>query len=195
MYTTRQLDDMQNHPDRQRLLAAIVNGLDALPNPTPTSREVANRIRAGHLEVLFDENMAPLGGLAPGENPVILGARGILGNPRAAPDQVHGLMMSIVHEGVHHLDVVHGRSLPGAAASVGQRFFTELHAYTAEFELAAANGLQQHLHTEFWGARNLNDISNAVLTIEAHLVPQLSRQPGLEQAVLQQVRAMFPTIP
>jgi hypothetical protein len=195
MYTAQQLDDMRNHPDRRRLLSAILDAHDALANPTPTSTEVVNRIRSGHLEVLFDGNMPPLGGLAPGENPVILGAQGVLGNPHTTADPIHGLMMATVHEGVHHLDVLHGRSLPGAAATVEQRFFTELHAYTAEFELATANGLQQYLHTEFWGARNMNDISNAVLSVEAYLVPQLSRQPGLEQAVIQRVGAMFPAIP
>jgi hypothetical protein len=195
MYTAQQLDAMRNHPDRQRLLGAILDAHDALPSPTATSREVFARIRSARLELLFDERMPPLGGLAPGENPVILGAQGILGNPHAPADLIHGLMMSTVHEGVHHLDVVSGRSLPGAAATAGQRFFTELHAYTAEFELATANGLQQHLAQEFWGARGLTDIANSVLTVEAHLVPQLSQQPGLEQAVVQRVRAMFPTVP
>ena len=169
--------------------------LDALPNPTLTSTEVVNRIRSGQLEVLFDETMPPLGGLAPGENPVILGAQGILSHPKPTADHIHGLTMSTIHEGVHHLDVTAGRSPPGAAATVEQRFFTELHAYAAEFELAAANGLLQHLHTEFWGARNLTDIANSVLIVEAHLSPQLSQQPGLEQAVIQRVRAMFPAIP
>jgi hypothetical protein len=195
MYNAQQLDLMRQHPERQRLLAAMVATHDALPSCTPTSIEVMNRIRNGQLEVLLDENMPPLGGLAPGENPLILGAHGILGNPQVATDQLRGLMISTVHEGVHHLDVVAGHSLPGALATVEQRFFTERHAYAAEFELAAANGLQQQLHTEFWGARNLDDIANAVLCVEAHLVPQLSRQPGLEQTVIQRVRGMFPSIP
>jgi hypothetical protein len=195
MYTAQQLDDMRNHPDGPRLLAAILAAHDALPNPTPTSTEVVGRIRGGRLEVLFDERMPPLGGLAPGENPIILGAQGVLGNPHASADDIHGLMMATVHEGVHHLDVTFGRSLPGAAAPVEQRFFTELRAYTAEFELALANGLQRSLHTEFLGARNLTDISHSVLTVEAHLVPQLALQPGLEQAMLQRVRALFPALP
>ena len=195
MYDAQQLEDMRQNPDRQRLLSAILSVHDALPAPTTTSREVMDRIRNGQLEVLFDENMPPLGGLAPGENPIILGVQGILGNPQVTADQLLGLMMSTMHEGVHHLDVVAGRSSPGAAATVEQRFFTELHAYTAEFELAVANGLQPHLHTEFWGARNLDDVANSVLIVEAHLVPQLSRHPGFEQAVIQRVRGTVPSIP
>jgi hypothetical protein len=154
-----------------------------------------DRIRSGQLDVLLDENMPPLGGLAPGENPVVLGAQGILGNLHVTTNQLLGLMMSAVHEGVHHLDVVGGHSVPGSLATVEQRFFTELHAYAAEFELAEANGLQQQLHTEFWGARNLDDIANGVLCVEAHLVPQLSRQPDLEEAVIQRVHGMFPSVP
>jgi hypothetical protein len=195
MYNIQQLDDMRRHPDRQRLLAEIVAAHDALLNPTSTSREEMNRVRIGQIEVLFDEAMPPLGGLSPGENPVILGAQGVLGNRQLTSNQILGLMMSTIHEGVHHLDVVAGRSLPGALATVEQRFFTELHAYTAEFELAELNGLQPQLHTEFWSARNLDDIANAVLSVEAHLVPQLSRQSGLEQAVIHRIRGMFPSIP
>jgi hypothetical protein len=120
--------------------------------------------------------------------------QGILGNPHAAVDAIHGLMLSTVHEGVHHLDVVAGRSLPGASVTVEQRFFTELHAYTAEYELAVANGLMGLLGSEFRGARHLEDIAAGVLTVESYLVPGLASQPGLEASVLQRVGALFPNV-
>lgn len=101
----------------------------------------------------------------------------------------------MVHEGVHYLDVTSGRCLPGTAATVGQRFFTELHAYTAEFELAITNGLQRHLHPAFWGARNLIDVAIAVTIIVAGLITGLLQNPGLEQTVIQRVNGMFPNIP
>jgi hypothetical protein len=195
MYTHQQLAAMRAHPDRQRILTAILDAHDALPNPTATSTEVMDRARSGMLEVLFDDAMPPGGGLAPGDNPVILGGSGIVGNPHATPEQIYGLMLAAVHEGVHHLDVTAGRSLPGAAATVEQRFFTELHAYTAEYELASENGLIHLLGSEFRTARHLDDIAAGVLTVESYLVPSLARQPGLEQAVVQQVGAMFPSVP
>ncbi len=195
MYSPQQLAAMRGHPDRQRLLDAILDAHDALPNPTATSRKVMNRARSGQLEVLFDDAMPPVGGLAPGENPVVLGGQGILGNPHATPEQIHGLMLSTVHEGVHHLDVAAGRALPGAAATVEQRLFTELHAYTAEFELAQANQLSHLLGPEFRGARNLDDISAGVLTVESQLVFPLRQLPGVERNVVRRVGAMFPAIP
>jgi hypothetical protein len=195
MYSAQQLTAMRYHPDRQRLITAVLDAHDTLPCHTPTSREVMTHIRSAQLEVLFDEAMPPWGGMAPGDNPIVLGAQGLLGNLSTSIDQILGLMMATIHEGVHYLDVVARRSLPGGAATVEQRFFTELHAYTAEFELATANVLGAHLAPEFWGARDLQDIANAVLTVEAHLVPLLSQTPGLEQAVIQRVRSFFPTVP
>jgi hypothetical protein len=195
MYSPQQLAALRAHPDRPRVLAAILDAHDALPSPTATSREVMNRVRNGQLEVLFDGTMPPAGGLAPGENPVVLGGQGILGNPHATPDQIHGLMFVAVHEGVHHLDVAAGRCPPGAAATAAQRFFTELHAYTAEYELARANQLSHLLGPEFRGARHLEDIVAGVLTVESYLVPGLARQSGSEQGVVQRIEAMFPTVP
>ncbi|MCI0699487.1 MAG: hypothetical protein L0241_00180 [Planctomycetia bacterium] len=195
MYTPQQLAAMRAHPDRQRVLNAILDAHDALPNPTATSTEVMNRVRSGQLEVLFDDTIPPVGGLAPGENPVILGGQGILGNPHLPADQIHSMMLTTVHEGVHHLDVVAGRSLPGAAATVEQRFFTELHAYTAEYELAHGNGLSRLLAPEFLGARHLDDIAIGVLTVESQLAPALTKLPGVEQSVVQRVSAMFPNVP
>lgn len=195
MHSLQQLAALRAHPDRQRVLTAILDAHDALPNPTATSREVMDRVRNGQLEVLLDDTMPPVGGLAPGENPVILGGQGILGNPHATPEQIHGLMFAMVHEGVHHLDVATGRCSPGVAATAEERFFTELHAYTAEYELAQANQLPHLLGPEFRGARHLDDIAAGVLTVESYLVLGLARQPGLEQSALQRVGAMFPTVP
>ncbi|HEV3387160.1 MAG TPA: hypothetical protein VG097_20240, partial [Gemmata sp.] len=178
MYSPQQLADMYVHPDRKRVLTAILDAHDALINPTSSSREVMTRVRNGQLEVLFDDIMSPVGGLAPGENPVILGGHGILRNPNATPDQIHSLMLSTVHEGIHHLDVVAGRCQPGAMATVEERFFSELHAYTAEYELVLTNGLAHLLGPEFRGARHLEDIAAGVLTVESYLVPGLARQPG-----------------
>jgi hypothetical protein len=132
---------------------ALLDAHDALPNPTATSREVMNRVRGGQLEVLFDDGMPPVGGLAT------------------------------------------GRVLPGAAATVEQRFFTELHAYTAEYELAHGNQLSHLLGPELRGARHLDDISAGVLTVESYLVPGLARQPGLEHNIVQRVGGMFPSLP
>ncbi len=193
MYSPQQLADMRAHPDRQRVLAAILDAHDALPNPTATSREVMDRVRTGQLEVLLDDTMPPVGGLAPGENPVILGAQGVLNNPHVTSEQMRSLMLSTVHEGVHHLDVANGRALPGAAATVEQRFFTELHAYTAEHELAHANSMSHLLGPEFRGARTMGDIRNAVLTVEPGLIPGLSL--SAEQQVLAQVHRLFAKIP
>lgn len=195
MYTPHQLAAMRAHPDRHRVLAAILDAHDALLHPTSRSREVMRRIRGGVLEVLFDAAMPPIGGMAPGLNPVILGGQGVLGNPRTTPDQIHNLMFSTVHEGVHHLDIAAGRCLPGAAATVEQRFFTELHAYTAEYQLARANGLLHVLGPEFRGARHLDDISAGVLTVESYLVFALRQLPGVEQSVVRRVGIMFPTVP
>lgn len=195
MYSPQQLAAMSAHPDRQRVLLAVLDSHDALVNPTATSREVMNRVRNGSIEVLFDDTMAPVGGLTPGENPVILGGQGVIGNSYALVEVLESLMLSTVHEGVHHLDVVAGRSLPGAAATVGQRFFTELHAYSAEYELADANGLAHLLGPEFRGARTFEDVAIGVLIVESYLVHGLALQPGVEQNVIQRVSAMFPSIP
>src|SRR5579859_3881922 len=105
MYTAQQLDDMRNHPGRRRLLTAMLDAHDALPNPTPTSRDIVDRVRFRQLEVLFDESIPALGGMAPGESPVILGAQGVLGMSNPPADQIHGMMMAMIHEGVHYLDV------------------------------------------------------------------------------------------
>lgn len=194
MYSPQQLAALRAHPDRSRLLNAILDAHDALVHPTATSQEVMERVRDGRLEVLFDAALPPGGGLTPSENPVILGGHGILGNPGATADQILGLMLTTVHEGVHHLDVVSGRCQPGAAATLGERFFTELHAYAAEYELAVANQLEYLLAPEFRGVSNLDDIAAAVLTVESQLVPVIRSQPGLEQSVVRRVGTMFPTV-
>lgn len=203
MYDQQQLAKLRTHPDRLRILAAILDAHDALAHPTETSIEVVSRIRNGQLEVLFDDAIPPVGGLAPGENPIILGGQGMMDNPFMTADQVHSLVLSILHEGVHHLDVVSGRVSAGSAATVEQRFFTELHAYTAEYELARRNRIS-HLRRnrishllgpEFRGARHLDDLSAAVLTVESYLVLALSRLPGVEDGVVQRVGSMFPDVP
>jgi hypothetical protein len=195
MYSPQQIAAMRGHPDRQRLLAAVLDAFDSLPNRTPTGTEVMDRIRNGVLEVLFDDSAPPAGGLAPGENPVILGAAGVLGNPAAPAEQIQGLMLSVVHEGVHHLDVATGRARPGAAATVEQRFLTELHAHAAEFEVAAANGLTHLLHQDVRGARHLEDIAAGVLTAEGALAAALYPYPATEAAVIRQVAGLLPAVP
>jgi hypothetical protein len=195
MYTAQQLAAMRSAPDRPRVLTAILYAHDTLLHPTATSTEVMNRVRSGQLEVLFDGTMPAGGGLAPGETPVILGGYGVLGNPFTTPDQILGVMMGVVHEGVHYLDVTAGRARAGGTATVGERFFTELHAYTAEHELAGANGLTHLLAPEFRGAGCLNDIATGVLIVEAQLVDPLRLQPGTEQRAMRAVAAMFPSVP
>jgi hypothetical protein len=195
MYTLQQLAALRAHPDRLLLVTAILDAHDALSDPTATSRQVMERVRDGRIEVLFDAAMPPGGGLTPGENPVILGGFGVLSNPQPTPDPILGLVLSTVHEGVHHLDVAFGRCQPGVAATAEERFFTELHAYAAEYELAVANQLEHLLAPEFRGVYLLDDIAVAVLTVECQLVPSVQRQPGLEQRVTQRVGTILPAVP
>lgn len=195
MYTQQQLDAMRADPDRPRVLTAILHAHDALPHPTATSTEVMIRVRGGQLEVLFDGTMPANGGLTPGDTPVIVGGRGVLGNPGATADQLLSLLFAVVHEGVHYLDVTAGLASPGAAATPAQRFFTELHAYAAEYELADANGLTHLLAPEFRGADCLDEIMNAVLTVIPELIQPLSLLQGADQAAVQAVAALFPSIP
>jgi hypothetical protein len=195
MYSPQRLAAMRLHPDAPRVIAAILNTHDALPAPLPISTEVMDALRSGQLELVFDDSVPAVGGLTPGESPIILGGLGVLGNPSSPPERIQGLVLSTVHEGVHFLDVVAGRSLPGAQATIEQRFFTELHAYTVEFLLATGNGLVHLQGPEFRGARTLEDIAAAVLTVESQLIGGLALHPGADLVVLQAVSTRYPTVP
>lgn len=61
--------------------------------------------------------------------------------------------------------------------------------------MARDNGLAHLVAPEFRGARHLGDLAAAVLTVESYLTPGLARQPGVEQRILRQVAALFPTVP